>query len=155
MKQKFLDHFEEGLAGIILLVMVSIAFINVITRYLVKYSLSFTEEIEVNLFVWMVLLGAAAGFKKGAHLGVNFVVNFFPERARKIIIILGYILSASIFIILIYLGIKEVMDEILLEATSESLGIPVWWYTIGVPIGSGIVIWRIINRIMIELKEEK
>ena len=155
MKQKFLDHFEEGLAGIILLVMVSIAFINVITRYLVKYSLSFTEEIEVNLFVWMVLLGAAAGFKKGAHLGVNFVVNFFPERARKIIIILGYILSASIFIILIYLGIKEVMDEILLEATSESLGIPVWWYTIGVPIGSGIVIWRIINRIAIELKEEK
>ena len=155
MKQKFLNHFEEALAGIILLVMVSIAFINVITRYLVKYSLSFTEEIEVNLFVWMVLLGAAAGFKKGAHLGVNFVVNFFPERARKIIIILGYILSASIFIILIYLGIKEVMDEILLEATSESLGIPVWWYTIGVPIGSGIVIWRIINRIMIELKEEK
>ncbi len=155
MKQKFLDHFEEGLAGIILLVMVSIAFINVITRYFVKYSLSFTEEIEVNLFVWMVLLGAAAGFKKGAHLGVNFVVNFFPKRIKKIIIVLGYILSAAIFIILIYLGIKEVMDEMLLEATSESLGIPVWWYTIGVPIGSGIVIWRIINRIMIELKEEK
>ena len=155
MRQKFLDNFEEALAGILLLVMVSVAFINVITRYLVKYSLAFTEELEVNLFVWMVLLGAAAGFKRGSHLGVNFVVSFFPKKVKKIVIIIGYIITASLFIILIYLGIKEVADEILLQATSESLGVPVWWYTIGVPIGSAIVIWRIIGRILKELKEEE
>ena len=155
MSKKILDNFEEASAGIILLIMASIAFINVITRYLVKYSLSFTEEIEVNLFVWLVLLGTAAGFKRGSHLAVNFLVSFFPKRIRKLIIVVGYILTASIFAILIYLGIREVMDEILLEATSESLGLPVWWYTIGVPIGSGIVIWRIIDAIIKELREDK
>ena len=153
--RKFLDNFEESLAGIILLIMVSIAFVNVISRYIIKYSLAFTEELEVNLFVWMVLLGAASGFKRGSHLGVNFLVNFFPKKVKKIVIVSGYILSALLFIVLIYLGIQEVLDEILLEVTSESLGIPVWWYTIGVPIGSVIVIWRIINRISIELKEEE
>ncbi len=155
MRQKFLDNFEEALAGILLLVMASVAFINVITRYLVKYSLAFTEELEVNLFVWMVLLGAAAGFKRGSHLGVNFVVSFFPKKVKKIVIVIGYIITAFLFVVLIYLGIKEVLDEMLLEATSESLGVPVWWYTIGVPIGSAIVIWRIVERILKEWREEE
>ncbi len=155
MGRKFLDNFEEAMAGVILLIMASVAFINVITRYLVKYSLAFTEELEVNLFVWMVLLGAAAGFKRGSHLGVNFIVSFFPKRVKKVVIVIGYIITAFLFIVLIYLGIKEIMDEMALDATSESLGIPVWWYTIGVPIGSAIVVWRIIERISKELKEEK
>ncbi len=155
MGRKFLDNFEEAMAGVILLIMASVAFINVITRYLVKYSLAFTEELEVNLFVWMVLLGAAAGFKRGSHLGVNFIVSFFPKRVKKVVIVIGYIITALLFIVLIYLGIKEIMDEMALDATSESLGIPVWWYTIGVPIGSAIVVWRIIERISKELKEEK
>ncbi len=155
MGRKFLDNFEEAMAGVILLIMASVAFINVITRYLVKYSLAFTEELEVNLFVWMVLLGAAAGFKRGSHLGVNFIVSFFPKRVKKVVIVIGYIITALLFIVLIYLGIKEIMDEMALNATSESLGIPVWWYTIGVPIGSAIVVWRIIERISKELKEEK
>ena len=37
-------------------------------------------------------------------------------------------------------------DEIDLEATSEALGIPVWWYTIATPAFSLLIIFRIAQR---------
>jgi hypothetical protein len=59
MLKKLWDHFEELVGAVMLMIMVSIAFINVVTRYFIKYPLSFTEEIEVNLFVWLVMLGTS------------------------------------------------------------------------------------------------
>ena len=41
-------------AALLLAVMALVAFINVVGRYLFNSSLSFTEEITIQLFVWLV-----------------------------------------------------------------------------------------------------
>ena len=38
-------------------VMTVVALLNVVTRYFVRYSLAFTEELVVSLFVWLTLAG--------------------------------------------------------------------------------------------------
>lgn len=46
---RFLDtRFEELLGSLLLAVMVSIAFINVIVRYCTSFSFAWTEELTVN-----------------------------------------------------------------------------------------------------------
>ena len=38
---------------------------------------------EVGALVWLTMLGAAAGFRQGAHLSVTFLVARFAPRGRR------------------------------------------------------------------------
>ena len=52
-----IDHW---LVAILFALMAGIAFLNVVSRYLLHFSFSATEEITINLFVWITVIGAAA-----------------------------------------------------------------------------------------------
>lgn len=151
---KFLDHFEEILGSLLVAVMVSVSFVNVITRYFIKMSLSWSEEITVNLFVWIVLLGSSVAFKKGSHLGMEFIYERLPERCKKVLFVLSGMLSIAFFVVLGWLGYVEVMDEIELSVITESLAIPVWYYTIAVPVFSLLIIARIVQNMAQVLRDK-
>lgn len=144
---RFLDtRFEELLGSLLLAVMVSIAFINVIVRYCTSFSFAWTEELTVNFFVWVVLLGTARSFREGSHLGMNLLYDALPRNARRICYWLGMLLCIAFFGALCWTGTLEVLDEYDLESISESLGIPVWWYTIATPLFSLLIIFRMLQR---------
>jgi TRAP-type C4-dicarboxylate transport system permease small subunit len=55
------------------------------------------------------------------------------------------LLSAGLFISLGYLGYMQLLDERLLEITSESLGAPQWMYTVCIPVGCVLIVFRIVE----------
>lgn len=136
-------HFEEVLCAFLFAMMGIIMFINVICRYLLKYSLAFTEEIVVSFFVWLTLLGAAIAFREGTHLGFTFVTDRLPPNIQKILLWISAGLGAILFVVLIYFSFHQIKDEIALKITSSGIGVPQWWYSIGMPIWSVLVIIRI------------
>jgi TRAP-type C4-dicarboxylate transport system permease small subunit len=139
----FITHFEEVLCATLFAIMAIVAFLNVISRYLLKYSLAFTEELLISLFVWLTLLGAAVAFREGLHLGFSFITDRLPEKIRKFLLWLSAFLGALLFLFLIYFSIHQVREEIVLKITSSGIGVPQWWYTIGMPVWSILVIVRI------------
>jgi len=142
---KFTAHFEEVLCAIILAIMATVAFVNVIFRYLLKYSLAFTEEILISFFVWLTLLGAAIAFRQGSHLGFSFITDRLPGKIQKFFLWLSALLGVFLFLVLIYFSIFQLKEEIDLNITSSGIGIPQWWYTVGMPVWSCLVIIRIIQ----------
>ena len=64
---------------------------------------------------------------------------------------IGIVICVAFFGALCWTGILEVIDEYELEAISESLGIPVWWYTIATPAFSLLVIVRMLQRSVADL----
>lgn len=140
------ERFEELLGSLLLFAMVSIAFANVITRYCIKMSFAWTEEITVNLFVWVVMLGTSFAFRNDSHLGVTMLHDALPKWARRFCYGLFLVACIGFFGTLFYLGVTEVRDEIDLDVTTESLAIPVWWYTIATPAFSLLTIIRILQR---------
>ena len=144
---RFLEtRFEEILGSILLAIMATIAFVNVIVRYCTSFSFAWTEEITVNFFVWITLLGAARAFRTGQHLAMNIVYQTLPKNGRRACYGIGFIICLVFFGSLVYTGSLEVWDEYELEAISESLGIPVWWYTIATPALSLLIIIRMFQR---------
>lgn len=112
--------------------MTLVAFVNILGRYLFHYSLAFTEEITINLFVWMTILGSGIAFERGIHLGMESVYNLFPRRAQRAVIIGSALLAAGLFAVVDILLIQTIYREItLFRATSPGLGIPVWIYYAG------------------------
>lgn len=140
------DHFEEGLCAFLLLLMAVVAFVNVVVRYGTNYSFAFVEEVEVSALVYLTVFGAAAAFRRGLHLGMQFFFVRFPAPVRRVVLVFSMILALLVFGTLAYYGIFQIADEIALHTTSEALQVPQWTYTSAVPLGSAAVIVRALQR---------
>jgi len=132
-----IDHW---IAAILLFTMASIAFINVLSRYLFHFSFAATEEITINLFVWLTVVGSGIAFERGGQMGMITLYNIFPKKFKKMAVLFSSGLSAILFLIVDIYVIQAVYDELtLFQAKSAALEIPVWIYYIGVPILSVFV----------------
>ncbi len=118
-KSSFSDGIEETLIAILLGVMTLITFVNVIVRKLfyndppaiieflgLKNIGLWGGELTVFLFGWLGLLGASYAVKKGAHLGVDVLVNIFSPPVRRVLAIL----AVSVCIIYSFLLLKGAWD---------------------------------------------
>jgi len=139
------ENFEEAACAAMLLFMATLAFVNILTRYLTNFSLAFSEEIEVSLLVYLTMLGTAAGFKRGIHLGLVFLVSRFPRLAQRGLQVGSAVLACCLFLALLWFSIWQIQDEIAMATTSEALAIPQWIYTLGLPLGSIVIVGRIIQ----------
>lgn len=139
------DRLEEGACVLTFAVMTLVAFVNVITRYLIRYSLAFTEELVVSLFVWLTLLGTAIAFREGSHLAFTYLIDRSPRAIRRLSVWFAAALGVGLFGLLIYFGLGQIKSERLLGTTSEALAIPQWWYTAGIPGFGLVVILRILQ----------
>ncbi len=125
------DHL---IAAILLFTMASIAFVNILSRYLFHFSFAATEELTVNLFVWLTVVGTGIAFERGAQMGMITLYRFFPWALKRRVIIFSALASAALFIIVNIFVLQAVYYELtLFNAASAALGIPVWIYYMGVP----------------------
>lgn len=145
MVRKVFDNLEEATGVVLLALMAVLAFVNVITRYFIHYSLAFSEEIEVAGLVWVTMLGAAAGFRRGIHLGFDLLKFRFPLFGRKVLFPLATILNLLTMAFLIWFSFYQISDEMTFKTTSEALNIPQWWYTLALPVGGVLVLGRIME----------
>jgi TRAP-type C4-dicarboxylate transport system permease small subunit len=146
-----IDHW---IAALLLFVMAAIAFINVISRYLINFSFAATEEITINLFVWLTVVGSGIAFERGGQLGMVTLYNVLPTKFKKFATLLSSLLSAILFVLVDIYVIQAIYDEItLFWAISPALGIPVWTYYLGVPILSLLVFRGIYRDTSLKLKK--
>ncbi|MCR4667236.1 MAG: TRAP transporter small permease [Desulfovibrio sp.] len=139
-------YFEETLGGILLAVMATIAFVNVVVRYCSSFSFAWSEELTTNFFVWVVLLGTACAFRDSSNLSVALFYNKLPKPLRLLCYSLSLLLCIGFFLVLAYTGMMEMLDEIELERVSDSLELPYWIYTMALPSFSLLIIFRIVQR---------
>src|ERR671929_115256 len=74
-----------ALCGTLLTVMVVVAALGVFFRFVLHASLSWSEEFDSYLFVWLTCLGAAAGVKLRAHPEVRAIPDRLPKPAQTIV----------------------------------------------------------------------
>ena len=133
-------RLDYWIAAILLGVMASIAFINVLSRYFFHFSFAATEEITINLFVWMTVVGTGIAFERGGQMGMVTFYNLFPRKMQKVAVAVSSALSAVLFALVNVYMIQAIYDELtIFHATSGALGLPVWIYYAGVPLLSAFV----------------
>lgn len=128
---------EGYLAALVLAGMVVVAFANVLARYLFHFPLAATEELVTNGFVWLTLLGIAAGLREGAegaHIRFVALTDRLPPAGRRWAAAFGYGVTAAVFGVLAYFALAQARDEMLLDVRSPSLNLPNWLYTGPTPV---------------------
>ncbi len=152
--KKILDHFEEILSAGCLLAMTILAFVNVISRFVFKASLSFTDEITTNLFVLLTLAGASLAAKRNTHLGLNLVTDNLSAKWQKNLTVFANLLGVLFTGILVYFGIIMAYNEYRLEQLTAGMQLPEWIFGAFVPLGGILLLLRFIQKTIETVKEE-
>ena len=63
-------------------VMLGCIVLQVVMRYVVHRSLSWSEELAILMFAWATLGGLALGVREGFHVRLDIVLNLLPQAAR-------------------------------------------------------------------------
>ncbi len=78
-----LSNAALWISGIGLLVMTGCVTWQVIGRYILNDSPSWTEPFSLLLMSWFILLGAAVGVREGNHLGFEIGLHYAPPPLRR------------------------------------------------------------------------
>jgi len=76
--EKIVQYTLVGMVAIMTIIII----LQVFMRYLLLYSLSWSEEVARYLMIWVSFLGSSLALKWGFHIGVEFVVTRIPEKVR-------------------------------------------------------------------------
>ena len=126
--------FEEGLAVACMALLVVITLLNVVTRYLTDQSFAWTEEISIFLMVVMTLAGASAAAGRDRHIRIELFYGGGPAARRRRLHIFAACATGLLFAGMALLFGRMVADEIRWGETTMGLGVPRWWYSIGLPV---------------------
>jgi TRAP-type C4-dicarboxylate transport system permease small subunit len=64
--------------------MALLVFANVITRYLLNYSIIWVEEITQYEMIWVTYLGAGLALREGRHVAVDTLQDLLPHSLRRL-----------------------------------------------------------------------
>jgi TRAP-type C4-dicarboxylate transport system permease small subunit len=150
-----LENFADKLAKITLFVVKVLTGILVITvltgvffRYVVRDSLSWTEELARYLMIWAALLAVSVGIKDKEHVGIQLLIKQFPPLLTKIITAVVYIITMVFLGVLTYKG-YQVAGKAKTQL-SLALNISMYWPLMSIPV-SGVlaIIQQLIQTILI------
>ncbi|WP_179295496.1 TRAP transporter small permease [Bacillus sp. FJAT-45350] len=148
---KLLTYFEYSLVIFSLSVMSILTFANVISRYFINYSLSFTEEVTVNLFVLLIFTGAAIGIHRKSHLGFSLIYDLAKDSIKVILVSITGIISILIFSMVVYYTWDTIQFQMSLNQKSPALGWPQWIFSSGMLVGGALCLIRSIQVTVAEI----
>lgn len=144
-----IKKIEEGILFLFLAVILLACFFQVIGRYTPLPFSSAFEEIAVNLFIWMTLLGAGVCVRTHSHMRMDIIDTFLPEKIKPYVdmireLIVGVVFGYAAIIVASYIPVVKRTGM-----TTSSLDIPQYILYYAMPVGFGLMVfWSIVNIVM-------
>ena len=136
------EYLEETVCVVLMSVMTIIIFIQVVMRYLLHNSLSWSEELARYCFIWLIYIGIAYGCKLMKHIKIDAALKLFPEKIRPYIVILGELLVIVFATYIVITGVQLTYKQMLYGKVSPALGLPLQYINIAPAAGFFLVIIR-------------
>ena len=117
--KEFFQDFELYLGSVFISITIIVVIMNVFTRYVLKFTYFWAEEVAVGCFVWTIFLGTAAAYRKKALIGVEAIVILLPQKVRKFVQFIVYVLMTAISGVMCYFGFQYVYSSSKITAALE------------------------------------
>lgn len=143
---KFLDEYMEELILIVLLVLMTLIMgLQVCTRYIFNYSLTWSEEITRYLYIWSGFISISYCTKKCISIKVEQFISIFPNKLKIILKIINHSIEFIFFFYLIPFAYTYFISTIESGQISPACGIPIYLVQIAPLIGFILVEFRILQ----------
>lgn len=140
-----IENFGDKLAKITIFIVIILTGILVVTvltgvffRYIIRDSLSWTEELARYLMIWAALLAVSVGIKDKEHVGIQLLIKQFPPLITKIITFVVYIITIIFLAVLTVKG-YQVAERAKVQL-SLALNISMYWPLMSIPVSGALAI---------------
>jgi TRAP-type transport system small permease protein len=134
------------LGGALLAVMTAAVFVQVALRYVGRSAFDGIDEIPRYLFVWLVMIGAAAAMHRGEHTMLAYFRNRLSSRGQAVTNAITQAAGILLFLSLIKTSFVLVPNSNL--QSSAGLSLSLGYVYAAVPVGAALIIlpmaWRLV-----------
>jgi TRAP-type C4-dicarboxylate transport system permease small subunit len=123
----------------------ALAFIQVVLRYVFGTSFFWAEEVILFAFTWVIFLAATLNLERGAHFGVDVLVNRFPEMGRQITQGLVQVGIGAILCVFAWVGFRVAVGAWVQE--SDILRVPKTVLYISLPVAACLMLLVVVRNL--------
>lgn len=140
-----LNNIESYICRTLLAFFVTLLFVQIISREIFEYSIPWGEELATYLFVWFAFFGASHAAKMAAHNRVTFQFKPFPPIVATVSEAFADLIWLGFNLYFVYLSYDFVFNKMNLFWKSQTLGIPMKYIYLILPIAFALMSIRIIQ----------
>ncbi len=129
---------------------------DIILRTTIASPLTGLTEVATLLLVYMPFLGAAYALRKERHVVLDSLVTALQPQVRAALTTVTSAAGIIISMVLLYYGASSTVDLLIRRVLSQaSIRIPMWLYTVAIPIGGLMLFFQFIRRMRLHWKSWK
>ncbi|MBI3635063.1 MAG: TRAP transporter small permease [Candidatus Rokubacteria bacterium] len=126
-------------------------FVQILFRYFFTFAVEGLDEVPRYLFVWLVMIGAAAAMQRGEHTTLEFFRDKLPPRGRALALIVTNGAGILLFLSMIKTSLVLVPNAQL--QSSAGLGLSLGYVYAAMPVGAVLIVIPMGLRILAALRE--
>jgi len=137
----FMDKINFALK-VIIVILLSAAFLSlilqVLSRFVFKFPITWSEELSRYLLVWITFIGASLAMRHQQLIRIEAAVNALPGPLRKAALALAG-LAVIVFCAVVFRYSLDLL-QVVSRQTSPSLHIPMSIPYMAIPVGCALII---------------
>lgn len=148
---KWFERIEENVIGASLLVVTFVLVLNVILRYIFNASSVWAEEFIRYVMIWITFIGSSVCFRRGIHVGIDFILSFTSDRASRFIHMFVTLMSIFFMLLMFKFSFDLFLFSVNTGQITPAMQIPLYWVYLAIPLSSILSLIYLV-RILINLK---
>ena len=151
---KLIDENAERWALLVFYTMlVATMAVEVVRREVFAYSSIWGEEIVRYAFIYLAWVGASAAVRERGHIRIDVIFNYVPPRIKSLLYIFGDLVMLAIAVLAVFWSLETVGVSWKFGSVSHGLRVSMVWFLMAVPIGFGLMIFRLIQSLIRDLAD--
>lgn len=148
--KEFIVNLDFIIAGIALAGLVLLTLFGVVMRYFLNSPITWLEEVQMMLIVWLTLYGGSAVFRLRGHIAIEVIVDMCARPIRDAFRIVVFFIVLGVLVFVAWNGAMLVNQLFINERTTSVLNISYAFVYSAVPIGCTMMI---LNFVIAEFKD--
>ncbi len=153
---KFLnERLEEVFLVILMIAATLLVAAQVVTRFILKVPLPWSEEIARYMFLWLTWVGASYATKERKHVRIDIIYEKLPVKGKKICTAISTVIWIVFLAVMVYLSVRLTASVASGGQIAVGSGIPMWIPYASIPVGMGLMLFRLLQNAVHDLKHKE
>ena len=146
-----LKAIEELITSILIVIILSLVFLQVLTRSVFTFSFYWLEELVGFLFVYLSIIGASLALRYDDHSSIDLLTRKLNTKGKAICNLIGIVIVIVVLVAYIWGGI--IGTQLVSIRTSASLNISWAYIYMAFPLGMALILEQFIRMFLKAVKE--
>lgn len=137
---------EEMLAVILFMALVVLCTLQILFRFVINFSLSWTEELAQFVFIVSIYVACSLAVQRGAHVRVEIIDSLVKGRAKYWLDQIVDLVWGGFVFMVGWFGIDVAGEFISMDKTTPALDWPFGWMYAVIPVTFMLMSIRLLER---------